>query len=298
MKYAFILNPAANSDKNRGRVNRLEASILRSFPDALIVHSERKGDITEKARSLANDHDIVVVCGGDGSVNELMMGLRGTNCIGGVIPSGSGNDFSRGLGISTDIELEIATLTERRVVGMDSVDVQIDGQPSMFQNTLGIGFDGWANLFASRISFPKGKLKYVAAALRSVMHHRKQTFNLVIDGESECCDALMITLANGGIEGGGFYVAPNARPDDGYLDVVIVKPIGKIGLILRLPFLLLKSQPQFRALERKRCRQIDISCADGMVAHADGENLGQDIKTIRASLIHNGASFLVPMKSR
>ncbi len=294
MKYAFILNPAANNEKNRGRSAQMEELILKAHPSALIVHSEGKGDISSKAKALSKTHDVVIVCGGDGSVNELIRGLWGSTCIGGIIPSGSGNDFSRGLGLSLDPALEISLLGERIVVDLDSVEIEVDGQPSMFQNTLGIGFDGWANYFASLIDFPTGKLKYVVAALKSIRHHKAQRFDLVVDGRAEQCDALMITLANGGIEGGGFYVAPNARPDDGYLDVVIVKPLGKFGLIWRLPFLMFRRQPSFRALVRRQCRQIAVTCHDTMAAHADGESLGLGLKTVNAKIMHRSVRFLVP----
>ncbi len=294
MKYAFILNPAANNHKNQGRGLRLEATIRSRYPNAHISCSERSGDITLQVQNLSGTHDVVIVCGGDGSVNELVQGLRGTDCIGGVIPSGSGNDFSRGIGLSLNPDAELEKLSERKIVGMDSVDVVVDGKRHMFQNTLGIGFDGWANHFATLISFPKGKLKYVVAALKSVMHHKPQNFEIVIDGKQESVKALMITLANGGIEGGGFHIAPNARPDDGLLDVVIVKPVGKLGLILRLPFLLFRKQPAFRALEHRRCRHIHIQCHEGMAAHADGENLGLRLTSIDATLVHQSARFLVP----
>jgi diacylglycerol kinase (ATP) len=296
MKYAFILNPAANNEKNRGCGAKMETLIRSAYPSASILHSVAKGDIATKASLLSANHDVVIVCGGDGSVNELVRGLRGSNCIGGVIPSGSGNDFSRGLGLSLNPEHEIGRLGERIVVDMDSIHIVVDGIPSIFQNTLGIGFDGWANHFAASIAFPGGKLKYVIAALKSVWHHRAQRFDLIIDGQEESCDALMITLANGGIEGGGFYVVPDARPDDGILDILIVKPIGKFGLLWRLPFLLFRRQPAFRDIERRRCRAIKVRCHGTMAAHADGETLGLALETIEASVQHRSVRFLVPRK--
>jgi diacylglycerol kinase (ATP) len=294
MNYAFILNPAANNDKNRRRGSLIEAHLRREYPTALIVHSEKKGDITTQASKLSQSHEVVIVCGGDGSLNELIEGLRGSTSIGGVIPSGSGNDFSRGLGLSLIPAHEIVAIRQRIVVDIDTVEISVDGARSIFQNTLGIGFDGWANHFALSITFPTGKLKYLVAALKSIWWHKIQRFELVIDGQSEQCDALMITLANGGVEGGGFYVAPNARPDDGLLDVVIVKPISKFGLLCRLPFLMFRKQPAFRAIVRRRCRHIVINCNDTMAAHADGENLGLHIKSIEARVLHRAVRFLVP----
>ncbi len=298
MKYAFILNPAANNRKNTDRGSHIESLIRSVHPSALVVHSQSKGDITIKAMSLSESNDVVMVCGGDGSVNELVQGLKGSNCIGGIVPSGSGNDFARGLGLSLIPSQEIRILGERVVVDMDSVEIEVDGKHAIFQNTLGIGFDGWANHFASMIEFPSGKLKYVVAALKSIWHHKAQRYDLIVDGQAEHCNALMITLANGGVEGGGFHVAPQARPDDGYLDVVIVKPIGRFGLVWRLPFLLFRRQPTFKALVRRQCRHIVISCHDTMAAHADGEHLGLHLKTIEATLIHRSVRFFVPKSAQ
>lgn len=297
MRFAFILNPAANNERNRVRGTWLESLIRDHHPESHIVYSDRKGDIEFKARALASEYDVVIVCGGDGSVSELVQGLGGTDCIGGLIPTGSGNDFARGIGASLHPEVEIAALNSHRIAGIDAVSIEVDGNVSSFLNTLGIGFDGWANFYASRLKFPKGKLKYVIAALKSVAKHRPQQFDLVIDGKSETCEALMITLANGGIEGGGFYVAPDADPEDGYLDIVIVKPIGIFGLIWRLPFLMFRHQPNFRALDRRRCREIDIMCHDTMAAHADGESLGLHLKVIKARIMPAHARFLTPVRS-
>lgn len=290
------MNPAANNHKTREQGNWLESLIRKHHPSAHIAYSERKGDIVSKARALSAAHEVIIVCGGDGSVSELVQGIGGTDCIGGVLPTGSGNDFARGIGSSLNPEVEIANLGSHRIAGVDTVAIEVDGESAVFQNTLGIGIDGWANFYASQLRYPKGKLKYVVAALKSVFRHNAQQYTISIDGVEESIDALMITLANGGIEGGGFNVAPGADPEDGMLDVVIVKPVGKFGLICRLPFLLFKRQPNFQALERRRCRHIHVKSRNPMAAHADGESLGLELAEINARVLAANARFLMPIR--
>jgi diacylglycerol kinase (ATP) len=294
MKVAFILNPASNRGGKASRWKKLEDVIRKEWPDSRIEYSEGKGDIELKARTLAGSSEAVVVAGGDGSVQELFRGLRGTGCIGGLIPAGSGNDFARCLGIPRHPARVVRELRGYRPQGVDGVTLTINGLESSFINSLGIGFNGWANHYASKSIYVRGSVKYLLAVIQTLFRYHGQAFSIHIDEEHRFDHALMITIANGSTEGGGFQIAPRANPSDGYLDLVVIRSMPVWKLLLRLPFLLFKRQPPFKNIERYRCRQVIIHAQDGSAVHADGEDLGLDIKTIEAKIVPSEVSFLCP----
>lgn len=297
MRFAFILNPVANRNRAGKEMGAWKDQILKLWPTATICESARKGDVTALSLELASDHDVVVACGGDGTLNELLSGIRGSRSIGAIIPMGSGNDFAKALGMSLEPHIALNQLQTAVPGAIDVVDVSVEGQRSFFQNTLGIGFDGWSNRYASASSIKNSRLRYTMAALKAIMNHGKQSYEVTIDGEKMETDALMITLANGGIEGGSFHVAPQARPNDGVLDVLIVLPIPKISLLIHLPFLLLRRRPAFPFMIYKKCNRISIVSKESMAVHADGESFGIDVHHIEAQLAKSAVRMMIPVNS-
>lgn len=294
MKVAFILNPAANRGSKANRWNKLEAEIRREWPEAPIEYSKGKGDIESKARILAGSSEAVVVAGGDGSVQELFRGLSGTGCVAGLIPAGSGNDFARCLGIPRDPARVVRELRGYGIRGVDGVKLTIDGIESSFINNLGIGFNGWANHYASSSTYLRGSLKYLSAVIQTLFRYRGQSFTIQVDG-NDCSDhALLITIANGSTEGGGFQIAPEANPSDGYLDLVVINPMPVWKLLIRLPFLFFKNQPSFKNIKRYQCKHVIIRSEYGTAAHADGEELGLTIRNFETEIRSAEVSFLCP----
>jgi diacylglycerol kinase (ATP) len=298
MKVAFILNPAANRGSKARRWKKLEAVIKDHWPEARIEYSSCKGDIERKARSMAGSSEAVVVAGGDGSVQELVRGLSGTGCIGGLIPAGSGNDFARCLGIPRDPARVVRELRGYGIRGVDGVQITVDGVESSFLNTLGIGFNGWANHYAAHFTHLRGSFKYLGAVLLTLFRYKGQSFSICIDGRESTVEALMFTIANGTTEGGGFQIAPKASPFDTYLDIVMIEKMPAWKLIIRLPFLLFKKQPSFKSIQRWQCKHVLIHSNQGSAVHADGEQLGLKIQTLEAKIIPSEVAFLCPANNK
>ena len=263
-RYCFIYNPAANPASSKVAVKLLRQRIA-SWEAQWIVSSD-KGDIERLSREAARQFDVVVACGGDGTVREVAAGMLGSEALLGVVPVGSGNDFSKNLGIGNNLEEAIRILGEGTT---KRIDVGRCNEIH-FLNTLGIGFDGLSNYYATRSGLP-GRWKYVWGALRSARKIAPFHATLTMDSRTEARPMLMVTLANGRIEGGMFRVAPEARIDDGLLDIVTVSAVSRILLPLLLPFFLLGVQQRLKAVEIFRADRLVIELDRPARIHADGE---------------------------
>jgi YegS/Rv2252/BmrU family lipid kinase len=171
--------------------------------------------------------------GGDGTVNEVVRGLAGGDTTLVVIPSGSGNDFVRSLGIPKDYKEAIELIEKGRVSRIDLG--LING--NYFINMAGIGFDAQVAYKVNRKKFLKGSLAYVAAVVRTLGEFKPLSVRITVDGKIFNENITLIAIANGRYVGGGIKMAPLAILDDGLLDICIVKDVSKYEIIKTFPLL-------------------------------------------------------------
>lgn len=254
----FIVNPISGN----GRKNH----IVRKLKDlgCNIVFTKYAGH----AVSLASNamQGIVVAVGGDGTVNEVARGLMGTDKKMGIIPCGSGDGLALCLGISRKPYKALKAIEMGNTVKLDCAS--IDGKP--FFSVCGVGFDAdVAQNFAN--SGKRGLETYIASALELWAHHKPEHYEIDIDGDVISTDALMITVANSNQWGNGAKVAPLARPDDGLLDVTIVKDFPGA----EIPILSMRLMTgKFAGSRRVQClkgRSITIHRSNAGAAHCDGD---------------------------
>jgi YegS/Rv2252/BmrU family lipid kinase len=205
----------------RHRVEMISGELKRRDLDANVDVTERAGHARELARAaLQSGADLVIVWGGDGTVNEVGSELVGTSAALGLVPAGSGNGLAGGLGIPRSPQAAIATALGTKTM---TVDVgMLDDRP--FFNVAGIGFDAHiARLFNERPRGRRGKLPYVVLGVREGCRYKGKEYSLELDGRSHVSRALLIAFANGREYGMGMQIAPGARLDDGVLDACIVE---------------------------------------------------------------------------
>lgn len=294
MRIAFLINPTANRNALPPEALPWVKKIRQEFPEAQVRYSESAGHLTELARSLVGKVDACVACGGDGSLNKVILGLRHTPMILGLIPTGTGNDFAKSVGIHLQPEKALDQLKTARVGAIDVLEYHTQGSSGIFHNTLGIGFDGLANHFAAKLPFKQGRLRYPVSALQALYRQDAFEVSLQIDDNSIKSKVFMVTLANGAVEGGQFIIAPQAKPDDGWLEVLVIRKSSKLQLLVLLPFLLLRKRPTFAMMEYHRCKRIHFESDRKVAVHADGEQLGQDISSLSAQLAPQQLPFLIP----
>lgn len=227
-KIIFIVNPKAGiTPKSKVVIEVLAGTILPSssfIPE--VVFTERVGHATELARdAVERGVDVVVALGGDGTVNEVACAMVNTGIPMGILPAGSGNGLARCLGISMNYALALRTIIKGHTKQMDVAVVN----DVLYTSIAGIGFDAFvAGKFAE--SSIRGMLSYMKIILKEFKSYRQHTYKLTIDGVSIEKKAFMIIFANGDQFGFNTRIAPDAKVDDGLLDICIIKkmPVSQL----------------------------------------------------------------------
>jgi len=242
-------------------------------------------------RAVAAKPDALVVVGGDGMVNLAVQVLAGTKVPFGLVPSGTGNDLARGLGIpvgDTEAAVEALLLAldrPPRIIDTGRV-VNADGVESRFAGVLSAGFDAVVSERANLMRWPKGKSRYNLALLRELAMLRPLHYRLTVDGTVIETDAVLISVANNTSFGGGMMVTPDALLDDGEFDVLVVQPLSRLAFLRIFPRVFKGTHVTDPRVTVYRGKNIRVE-SDGVVAYADGERVGPlpvDVEVVPGSL--------------
>jgi diacylglycerol kinase (ATP) len=276
----IILNPIAG----RGYGTRSEPAI-RQFLNAEgvefdLVFTEGPGHAIELAERAANDgFEIVVAAGGDGTTHEVVNGLLAAsqdNVAGtlGIIPVGSGSDFANTVGVPSDLKAACRRLVYGQVRLVDVCQVKVDDQPPWyFDNTANVVFGGIVTLEARKVKWVRGMALYLPVVLKTIFLSQTPRVTIEYDDQELSMNALMVCVANGPREGGGFFCTPDAQPDDGFLDVCIVREIGRFAMLSLVPHFMDGTHVDREPVTMARTKHIVISSPDNLIAHMDGEML-------------------------
>jgi YegS/Rv2252/BmrU family lipid kinase len=239
--------------------------------EADIHLTERAGHARELARAaVADDADLVIVWGGDGTVNEVGSSLMGSETPLGLIPAGSGNGLAGALGVPREPRAALATLLGERIL---TVDVGMLGDRPFF-NVAGIGFDAHiARLFNQRSRGRRGRLPYVMLGVREGCRYTGQDYTITLDGESGGTPhrALLIAFANGREYGMGMQIAPGAKLDDGLLEACIVEDRPVISRFLDARHLTMGKIERAPKILMRSVRDAIVEANGEIEFHVDGE---------------------------
>ena len=229
MKHIFIINPAAGKfDKTADYTSKIEAA-CRGL-DYEIAVSREPGDCTRIAREAAQTGREVrlYACGGDGTLNEVVAGAAGyDNAAVTCFVGGSGNDFVK---IFDDREAfrDIDRLLDAETATFDLIDC--NGQPAL--NICCVGLDsriGADMIRYKRLPLVSGSMAYILPILTNLLKGTSEHYIVDVNGERIDDEMTFVCVANARYYGGGFYAMPDAQPDDGLLDVLLVEKIRQIG---------------------------------------------------------------------
>jgi diacylglycerol kinase (ATP) len=270
---AAIINPISGAGADRSaahqRIATLRAELERRGLRGRIDVTERAGHARELAdASAARGDDVLVVWGGDGTVNEAGAGLIGSRTALGLVPAGSGNGLAAALGVPRRPHEAIAVALDAPVKTMD---VGMIGERPFF-NVAGVGFDARiAKLFNQRSRGSRGRWPYVSLGVREGCRYRGEEYDLQLDGEPQRTRALLVVFANGREFGMGARIAPQALLDDGLLDVVVVEERSLLARFWDARHLALGTIDRAPRVVLRQIRSARIEGAGALEYHVDGE---------------------------
>jgi len=271
MKIKFILNPAAIN----GRAETIFwPRVEKFFQERNIAYEMEKtheaGHATRiSKRAVEQGFETIVAVGGDGTANEVMNGIVGSQVAFGIIPCGVGNDFVKMLGLSIN-NLEAACqvvadgFTKKIDIGI------INGK--YFLNMVGIGFDGEvAERKAKTPKYIHGFYAYLIQILPVLFFYQPKRVKMKMGGVSLEADILLLTIGNGRYSGGGFKLTPQAELDDGLLDICLSKYPGRWSVLWSIPKVPKGEHVNLPFATMFRATEISVSSETPLAAHIDGE---------------------------
>ncbi|KID31449.1 sphingosine/diacylglycerol kinase-like enzyme [Prauserella sp. Am3] len=229
--------------------------------------------------------DALLVLGGDGAAHQAVQYCAGTDLPLGLIPSGTGNDLARALGVPADpaaaVDTAAASLGAGRVrlIDLGRLDAAAaptaDGRaagPTWFGTVLCTGFDAAVNARANRLRWPAGPRRYDLAIVGELASFRARTVRVSTEAGEWELPAMLVAVGNTSWYGAGIPVCPDADPGDGLFDVTIVGRVGYRELLRVLPRLRTGEHIDHPAVTTARARTVRITVQDWPV-FADGEPL-------------------------
>lgn len=288
---AVVVNPNSSNGRTGQRWPAIEKQLRAHLGDAMdVLRTSAPGDATQLTRkALESGAEMVVSVGGDGTNNEVVNGFfRGDgtpvrpDAVFGVLPSATGGDFRKSLGQGTDLAANAAVLAGRATRTIDvgrASFVGHDGETRTryFVNITSFGVGGVVDDYVNRSSKALGgKASFFMAALRAFITYKNRRITLRLDdGEPQELRINNVSVANGQFFGGGMWVAPEARLDDGLFDVVTFGDLTKLEY-MRLAGSIYKGNHLGRAkIEHGRARVVEAHSDEIVLIDMDGEQPGK-----------------------
>jgi diacylglycerol kinase (ATP) len=273
VRVVAVINPRSgaglDSQAAATRTALVRDALARRGLDGAIHVTERGGHARELgAAAVRSGADLVVVWGGDGTVNEVGSALVGSTTALGLVPAGSGN----GLAASLCVPREPAAALERIFsTPPRAVDVGFLADRPFF-NVAGIGLDAHiADLFNLRERGRRGKWPYVMIGVREGCRYKAQEYDVELDGARRRVSALLIAFANGREYGMGACISPGAELDDGLLEATIVEDRSVLARFLDARHLALKSIARAPRVAVSQVRSATVASEGRLQYHLDGE---------------------------
>lgn len=269
MKLLFIVNPIAGSGSALRAIPFIEEYCKQRNIEYEIIKTEFKGHATELARNAISEqyHGIVAV-GGDGTAMEVANGLIGSSVPLGILPMGTGNDLAKALNIPINLEKALWIVTNGRTKLIDTIAYG----DNHFLNVASVGFDAEIARDIDKIKrwFP-GKSAYYLSALLKFFTYRNKHVYLEIDDKEYETIILLLAIANGTHYGGGMYVNPEGSIDDGYIDVILIKPVPRYKFLFLFPKFIKGQHLDLPYVTTFKCRSINIKSNDALPINGDGD---------------------------
>ncbi|WP_408010362.1 diacylglycerol/lipid kinase family protein [Pseudalkalibacillus sp. A8] len=290
--YGFIVNKHSGNGRGAKIWEKVESILKEQHIPYTCRITRRTGHGTQLAYDLMKENDpkVIVAVGGDGTVNEVLNALVGSDVPLGVLPTGSGNDLCRELNIPLNWRMALKHVLEGKAKLIDVGEVlKHNGEPRYYSTVAGIGFDGQVALATNESKYKgimnmlrMGKVSYVLSVLNVLREYTPSNIILSMDGQRRMfSNVWLVAVANSSFYGGGMRISPCSKADDGWLDVCIVSDLKRWELLKLFPQVYKGKHIDHHGVDTFRCKEIQVESDVPYIVHADGEILGQTPLTIR-----------------
>lgn len=271
-QFTAVVNPTAGGSTGAAALLALARQLREAGAELHTEYSRSLAHAQELARDAGQRGRVVLAVGGDGIAGGIGGALSGTGATLGLVPAGRGNDFARALELPTEPAALARILLESEPRHVDTIEVESAVHDrTVVLGSVYAGVDALANRHANRSRLLRGAASYYAGGLRAATTWRPARYRVTIDGEEHAHTGYTVVAANSGYYGSGRVIAPDARVDDGLLDIVMIEDAPR-----RLFFALMNDlrtgahvhRPQVRV---ERGREVRVAADREVPYGADGE---------------------------
>ncbi len=297
----LIVNPNADLGRAWHQISDLRP-IVEEFGGADWSGTVYPTHATELAIQTAHEgYETILIAGGDGTVHEVINGLmqvphENRPCIG-VVPIGSGNDFAYAIGMNPKPDLALRQIFTGKPKWIDVGSVEDNrGRTEYWDNAVGIGFDAIVTVHSRKFTIVRGFLIYLLAALQTILfNHDAPAFNIKTDNEEFSLEMLMLVLCNGGREGGGFKIYPQAKPGDGIFNYVGVTTVSRLMMLRLVLEFMNGTHLHYPQIRNGKFTDMSLLSDRPLIIHMDGEifaGFGVDVHEMKIHLHPNAVRVI------
>jgi len=280
----LVTNPRAGRVRGEADLARIQRRLAAAGFDVEPVPSEERdgiaGRLAEMLRGARPEETRVVAAGGDGTIHLVLPALRGTSIPLAILPVGSVNVLARELGIplSLGAAVEVAASGELRQVDLGLAN----GSP--FALMAGLGFDAAVvHSVAQRVKNVIGSFAYVAKGVQLLARHTPSTFRVETDGEVFEAKAWLAVVANASRYTYRWRLSPQARIDDGWLDLCLFQASSPAEGLRQAAAVLAGRHASHPGVRHIRARSLKFACSPPVAVQLDGDPAGHSPVAIEVS---------------
>lgn len=286
----LLVNPASGRGRGLKRWEETAGALHAAGFTPAVRITESLHEATERARTAAAD-SLVAVLGGDGFLGAAAAGAKDSGAVVLPLAGGRGNDTVRRLGLDLDPVTTVKNLPQLMVREMDLG--MVNGRA--YLGVANVGFDGLANEYGNGARINLGPFVYVYGGLKAFIQWRNVTFTLEVDGTRSTIPGWFVAVGNIGQYGGGLRICPEAKADDGLLDVVALGRASILGVAATFLRSYRGTHLRRRNIAFSRGSEITISASKPLNIYADGEMVGP--LPARITIAPAAVKMLVPRDS-
>jgi len=292
MEHLFIVNPAAGKGRTLELIPEIKAYCEGSNIEYHIEVTKYPGHATEISKDFSEAQPMrIYSVGGDGTLNEVLNGMAGSQSSLAALPSGSGNDFIRGI-IGENAPKD---LVKSAVEGTERLIDYARFNNKYFINIASVGFDAEVAYQSNRfkkLPLITGKMAYILGIFSSILACKNHQMEIKVDGRAISGKSLLVAVGNGNYYGGGMLALPEASVDDGFYDICHVDAMSRLKILFLFPKYMKGQHAAIKGVHFYRGKKVEITVDKPIPMNLDGEIIME--RKAAFEIFPKGLRFIVP----